>query len=300
MIPITPEHEREQRRGARRAGEPAQRRADTTPSTSRIGITQQRPVAQRVQRSSRVVRQQRPDDRVLPPPVQPDRPALASLALEAAPLGEPLRRLVVGMRAQLEPADSLRRTASRRAAAPRASSGLALVPRRRRDRRPRSCHGARREAITAPSATSTPRLGDGVVDTGRPSRGPSRATRRSASKSRVARLGAACSATCCTSGSLIVASTTARSSSRSFAEDDHAVGECVGRRRLSRRPRPYPLYSRARPFALAARAAAAAAAARRRGAGRVLAGLARRGVLRPLDELLGRDHRRRSRASGRA
>src|SRR3954447_16109849 len=53
-------------------------------------------------RSSWVVRQERPDERVLALAMQPDRAALASLAPEAATLRQPLRRLVVRMRSQLE------------------------------------------------------------------------------------------------------------------------------------------------------------------------------------------------------
>ena len=55
-----------------------------------------------------VVGQQRPEQSVRPPPVEPDRAALAPLLLEAGALREPLGGDVVGMRAHLEPPYSLR------------------------------------------------------------------------------------------------------------------------------------------------------------------------------------------------
>src|SRR6476661_1442305 len=59
-------------------------------------------------RSPRVAGEQRPHDRVLAPPVQPDRLPLETLTLETAPFGEPLRRSVTRMGAQLEPPHSRR------------------------------------------------------------------------------------------------------------------------------------------------------------------------------------------------
>src|SRR3954451_2731665 len=59
-------------------------------------------------RSSWVVRQERPDERVLALAVQPDRAALASLAPDPSTLRQPLRRLVVRMGAQLEAPHSRR------------------------------------------------------------------------------------------------------------------------------------------------------------------------------------------------
>src|SRR3954454_2353745 len=87
-------------------------------------------------------------------------------------------------------------------------------------------------------------------------------------------------------GSPIAESTTARSASRTGRRTTEPSVIVVGRFTC----RTYYGLVRARPLALAARAAATAAACVTARTA-VFAGLTRRGVLRPLDELLGRDHR---------
>ncbi len=89
----------------------------------------------------------------------------------------------------------------------------------------------------------------------------------------------------CTSGSRIVASTAARSPSRSCRRTTTpsviVSGGCTP-------PEANYLLVGTRAFAVATRPTRAAATVTARAA--ILAGLARRGVLRPLDELLRRDH----------
>src|SRR5260221_6328323 len=89
----------------------------------------------------------------------------------------------------------------------------------------------------------------------------------------------------CTSGSRIVASTTARSPSRNCRRTTtpsvSASGSCTPP------DATYPLLG-TRAFAVATRPTRASATIATRPT--ILARLTRRGVLRPLDELLGRDH----------
>ena len=233
--------------------------------------------------------------------VQPDRLPLRPLALEAAALGETLRRLVLRMRSELEPADAFVRTASRRAR----RTARVISPRPRPacaapGRRSRSCRDG--------GGTRSPRrrrrrcpLGDGEVEAVA-SRASVVRDCAAARRSRRHAGAPACSASAWTSSSLIVERTTARSPSRnsrrtttpSVSRASGGSAPTVSDTYFCRR------YSLREPCALTARAAAAAAACRRRAAGAILAGLARRGVLRPLDELLRGDAASRPRASGRA
>src|SRR3954465_11336139 len=99
-------------------------------------------------------------------------------------------------------------------------------------------------------------------------------------------------------GSPTAASTTARGAPTA---ESTAAGSAARTGRRTTEPsvivvgrftcRTYYALVGARPLALAARAAAATAARAVPARAAVLAGLARRSILRPLDELLGRDHR---------
>ena len=53
-----------------------------------------------------VARQKRPDEGILPPPVEPDRTSFPAFELEAAALGDSLRRVVLGVRPNLDPPHS--------------------------------------------------------------------------------------------------------------------------------------------------------------------------------------------------